>query len=122
MFSAPWLTHTLMYLGITFLACLGYGAVFLAVGVARGHPIIPTLILFGLEAVNIFLPAVLKQLSVTYYLTSLCPIPLDLGPIAILATPVPAPVAVLGLFALAGALLAWSMRRARRLEVDYGEE
>jgi len=122
MFSAPWLTHTLMYLGITFLACLGYGAVFLAVGVARVNPIIPTLILFGLESVNIFLPAVLKQLSVVYYLTSLCPVPLDLGPIAIVATPVAAPVAILGLIALAGALLAWSMRRSRRLEVDYGEE
>lgn len=120
--SAPWLPNTLLYLGITFLACLGYGAVFLAVGVARVNPIIPTLVLFGLESVNIFLPSVLKQLSVTYYLTSLCPIPLDLGPIAILASPVPAPVAILGLVALAGALLAWSMRRARWLEVDYGEE
>lgn len=120
--AAPWLPNTLLYLGITFLACLGYGAVFLAVGVARVNPIIPTLVLFGLESVNIFLPSVLKQLSVTYYLTSLCPIPLDLGPIAILASPVPAPVAILGLVALAGALLAWSMRRARWLEVDYGEE
>lgn len=122
MTSAPWLPHTLAYVGVTALACLGYGAVFMAVGVARVNPIIPTLVLFGWESINIFLPAVLKQISVVYYLTSLCPVPLDLGPVAIISAPVPALVALLGLAAVTAALLAWSMRRARRLEVDYGEE
>ncbi|MEO8084078.1 MAG: hypothetical protein ABI780_09670 [Ardenticatenales bacterium] len=122
MMSAPWLPNTLTYVGITALACLGYGAVFLIVGLARFNPIIPTLVLFGWESINIFLPAVLKQLSVIYYLTSLCPVPLDLGPVAILSTPVPALVAILGLLALTAVLLAWAMRGARRLEVDYGEE
>lgn len=122
MLSAPWLPHTLAYLGITFLACLGYGAFFLAVGVSRVNPILPTLILFGLESINIFLPAALKPLSIVLYLTSLCPVPLAFGPIAILAEPIAKPVAILGLTALAAALLAWSMRRARHLEVDYGEE
>jgi hypothetical protein len=122
MASAPWLPHTLAYVGVTALACLGYGAVFMAVGVARVNPIIPTLVLFGWESINIFLPAILKQISVVYYLTSLCPVPLDLGPVAIISAPVPALVALLGLAAVTAALLAWSMRRARRLEVDYGEE
>lgn len=122
MFGAPWLPHTLQYLGVTALACLGYGAVFMAIGVARVNPIIPTLVLFGLESVNIFLPAVLKQLSVVYYLTSLCPIPLSLGPIAIVAAPIAPPLAILGLTTLAAVLLALAMRRARRLEIDYADD
>ncbi len=121
MAGAPWLPNTLQYLGITALACVGYGALFLAIGVSRVNPIIPTLVLFGIESIHIFLPAPLKPFSVIYYLTSLCPVPLALGPIAIVATPVAAPLAILGLAALAAAMLTLAMRRARDLEIDYAD-
>jgi ABC-type transport system involved in multi-copper enzyme maturation permease subunit len=53
------LGQLLTYAGITMLACLGYGAFFLFVGLFIRNPIIPALLLYGWEWINFLLPPVL---------------------------------------------------------------
>ncbi len=66
--------HVVEYLGVTALACAGYGSVFLAVGLVFRNPIIPAAIVLVWEGANVFVPASLKTISVIYYLQSLCPV------------------------------------------------
>ena len=62
------------YLGVTALACAGYGSVFLAAGLIWRNPIIPAAIVLIWESANVFVPLALKKISVIYYLQSLCPV------------------------------------------------
>lgn len=116
----PWLT--LAYLVVTLLACLCYGAVFTVIGILPINPIGPALFLFAWEWINIFLPPALKPLSGVYWLEALFPVPLDLGPVAILSTPPPASLALVVLLGASALLLGLAMRRARGLEISYGED
>jgi hypothetical protein len=101
----------------------GYRAVFLAAGILFRNPIVPALAILLWEWINIFLPPVLKKISVIHYLESLCPvsIPPDSG-IAILADPASPWVAIPAIVALAGVLVAVAAAKARRLDVLYGVE
>ena len=118
----PGFGHLLAYLGVTLLACLGYGAVFLTFGFFFKSPAIPAVIVFGWEAINFLLPPVLKKISIIYYLQSLCPVPLSAGPLALLAD-APSPwLAVPGLFLLTALLLALSAYKIRRMEISYEED
>src|SRR6185369_14373937 len=67
------LSQLLTYAGITMLACVGYGAFFLVVGLFIRNPIIPALLLYGWEWLNFLLPPLLKKISVIHYLNSLVP-------------------------------------------------
>lgn len=116
------LRHLGSYLLVTTLACIGYGAVFLAAGVFFRNPIVPALTILGWEGINFLLPPLLKKISVIHYLESLCPVPLGNGPISIVADPAPAWLAIPGIAALALALLYLSERRLRRTEILYGGE
>jgi len=111
------------YLLVTTLACIGYGAVFLAAGVFFRNPIVPAVAILGWESINALLPPVLKKVSVIHYLESLCPvsIPQDTG-IAILADPASPWIAVPGILLLAGILVTLAARRVKRLEILYGVE
>ncbi len=118
------------YLGVTALACVGYGSVFLAVGLLFRNPIIPTAVVLLWEGVNPFLPAVLKKTSMIYYLQSLCPVaalPDREGPalVRLLISPVQpaAPlVAVTGILVLTLVVLVMASRLARRLEINYSAD
>jgi ABC-type transport system involved in multi-copper enzyme maturation permease subunit len=114
--------HGLSYLAIVLLACLGYGAIFLFMGLAFRNPIIPAAAVFGWESVNFLLPPILKKVSVVHYLRSLRPVAVPGGIFAMLADPAPPPVAVGGLVAVAGLFLALSMLAVHRIEIDYGGE
>src|SRR4030095_5506047 len=70
------LTQLLTYAGITILACLGYGAFFLFIGLFVRNPIIPAVLLYGWEWLNFLLPPLLKKISVIHYLNSLVPVPI----------------------------------------------
>jgi len=120
--DGAWLANTLAYAGETLLACLSYGAAFLVIGMLPVNPIVPAILLLGWESANVFLPATLQLFSVVFYLDALNPVPLDLGPVAILSTPPSVPVAVVVLSALTAALLGVAMCLGRRMEVTYGEE
>lgn len=109
----------LAYAGVTALACLGYGAVFLVVGMLMRNPIVPGLIVWVWEAGNPFLPVLLKKISVVFYLQSLLPVALSQGPFAIVADPAPVWLAVPGLFIFTAAILVLGGLRARKLEIAY---
>jgi len=111
------------YVLVTSLACVGYGAVFLAAGVFFKNPIVPAVAILGWESINVFLPPVLKKISVIHYLESLCPVslPPDSG-FEILADPASPWVAVPGILLLAAVLVYVAAERVKRLEVLYGVE
>jgi hypothetical protein len=111
------------YLLVTSLACVGYGAVFLAAGVLLKNPIVPAVAILGWESINALLPAVLKKISVIHYLESLLPVSIpQTSSIQILADPASPWVAIPGILALAVILVSIAMRRVQRLEVLYGVE
>jgi len=118
------------YLGVTALACLGYGAFFLAAGMLFRNPILPAAVILVWEAANPFLPALLKKFSVIYYLKSLCPVEIPSPPgtqplMALLVSnpdPVSTPVAILGIVALALLVLYISSFQVRRMEINYTSE
>jgi hypothetical protein len=120
--SGPGFGHALAYWGVTLLAVVGYGALFLTLGLLVKNPMIPAAVLLGWEWLNFLLPAGLKPFSVIYHLQSLCPFPVDKGPFALPAEPTPAWLAVPGVLLLAALLLWIAARRARRLEVAYAAE
>lgn len=118
----PGLGHLGAYLLVTFLGCLGYGAVFLAFGFFFKSPAIPALLVFGWEGIHFLLPPMLKKVSVIHYLQSLCPVPLPAGPLAVLSD-APSPwVAIPGLLLLAAVLIAVSALRIRKMEISYEED
>ncbi len=131
-FHGHGLAHLAAYIGVTLLACLGYGSVFLAAGVMFRNPLLPTAAVLIWEAINPILPSVLQHISVIFYLKSLCPvmiagdISLDkgnpLGFIAMNPSPASAVTAVLGLLALAIVAVAFSGRLLRHMEIDYGSD
>jgi hypothetical protein len=124
------LAHSAAYLGITVLACLGYGAFFLAAGMLFRNPILPAAAILGWEAVNPFLPALLKKFSVIYYLKSLCPVDIPSPPgtaplLSLLISnpdPVSTPVAILAIVIMALLVLYVSSFQVRRMEINYTTE
>ncbi len=117
--QGPGAGHLAAYVGVTWLACLGYGAVFLLIGLLVRNPVIPAAAILGWEWINFLLPALLKKISVVHYLQSLMPVPLDQGPFAIIAEPTPAWIAVPGFAAFCGVVLLLSAFVVRRLQIRY---
>lgn len=114
------------YIGIAALGCLGYGSVFLILGLLVRNPIVPTAVVMVWESLIVFLPAILKKFSVAFYLESMCPVkpPYD-GPgklFAIAAEGPPAWLAVIGLIALTGVAVVLASLCARRMEIKYGTD
>jgi ABC-type transport system involved in multi-copper enzyme maturation permease subunit len=113
------------YVLVAALACLGYGAVFLASGILFRNPMIPAAVVFVWEALNPFLPSVLKKISVIFYLRNLLPVEVPVPPplsvMVIDADPTPAWLAVFGLILLSAMILAYSAFSARQTEISYGE-
>jgi ABC-type transport system involved in multi-copper enzyme maturation permease subunit len=124
--DGPGLGQLGSYLLVTALACIGYGAVFLALSLLFKNPIVPGVVIMGWEAIAPIFPAWAQLLSITFYLKHLCPVSLPLaGPLAIftvVAEPVSPYVAVLGLLCLTIAVLALSCFFIHRLEITYTTE
>jgi ABC-type transport system involved in multi-copper enzyme maturation permease subunit len=124
--AGPALGQLGVYTGVTALACLGYGAVFLLLGMLFRNPIVPAIAVLLWESFIVFFPPLLKKISVIFYLESLCPVrvPFD-GPgaiFAIPADPTPAYLAAPGLLLLTLAILVVAAVRIRRMEISYGTE
>jgi ABC-type transport system involved in multi-copper enzyme maturation permease subunit len=120
LFDGPGLNQVLTYLGITVLGCIGYGAVFLFVGLFFRNPIIPAILLYGWEFINFLLPPMLKKLSIIHYLHSLTPVPIPEGPFAIVSEPTSAWLTIPGLILMTIAVLVMASVRIRRMEIKYG--
>jgi len=116
------LTQLLTYAGITMLACLGYGAFFLFIGLFVRNPIIPAVLLYFWEWLNFLLPPLLKKISVIHYLNSLVPVPLSEGPFAVVAEPTPAYIAVPSMLVVTLLVLILAGYRIRHMEIRYGSD
>jgi ABC-type transport system involved in multi-copper enzyme maturation permease subunit len=121
-FSDGGLGQILDYLGITILACIGYGALFMVIGLIFRNPIIPALIVYGWEWINFLLPPVLKKISIIHYLHSLVPVPVNEGPLAIIGEPTPAWIAIAGMLIVTAVVLTLASLQIRRMEIKYGSE
>ena len=124
--DGPGAYHMKAYLGITALACLGYGAVFLALSMVFKNPIIPAIVFFGWEAINPVVSPLMQKLSITFYLRHLAPVDVPAEGIFALLTvvtePVPAWAASLGVVALTAGVLLLACYRVRKLEISYTTE
>jgi ABC-type transport system involved in multi-copper enzyme maturation permease subunit len=130
-FHGHGLGHLAAYLGVTCMACVGYGGVFLAIGVIFRSGLIPAAAVFGWETLNSVLPPLLQKVSVIYYLKSLCPIQASSitgehhGLLTLFSLDVPLasePAALLALVMLTVVLLGFAGWRLREMEIDYGVE
>ena len=118
------------YAAAAALGCLGYGSVFLAVGLYIRNPIIPAAVLLAWEGINGILPHALQKVSILYYLQSLCPVPAPMDADAPLlirllaapAAPASRPGAMLGLLLLTAFVLWIAAAAVRRMEISYGAE
>lgn len=120
--EGPGLTQLLTYAGITILACIGYGAFFVVVGLFVRNPIIPAVLLYGWEWLNFLLPPLLKKISVIHYLNSLVPIPVSEGPFAVVAEPTPAYIAIPSMLGVTIVVLVIAAYRIRHMEIRYGSD
>jgi len=120
--DGPGLVQLLTYAGVTVLACIGYGAFFLVIGLFFRNPIIPALVLYAWEWINFLLPPLLKKISVIHYLNSLVPIPVSEGPFAVVVEPTAAWIAIPGLILITLVVLVGAGYRIRHLEIRYGSE
>jgi ABC-type transport system involved in multi-copper enzyme maturation permease subunit len=122
-FNGPGLGQLGAYMLVTALACLGYGAVFLALSLLFKNPIVPGVMLMGWETISPIFPSWAQKLSVTFYLKHLCPVALPVsGPMAlftVVAEPVAPYLAVLGLVCLTVAVLVLACFLIHRLEITY---
>lgn len=124
------LEHAAIYVGVTVLACVGYGAFFLIAGMLFRNPLVPAAAILIWEAINPFLPNLLKQFSVIYYLKSLCPVdvPVQPGTPALLALlvsnadPISPALAVFGVLTVALLALYVASVQVRRIEINYTTE
>ncbi len=128
--NAGGLGHLSWYGMAAVLGCVGYGSVFLAVGLYVRNPIIPAAVLLAWEGAAGVLPHALQKISILYYLQSLCPVPAptdDEIPTLIRmlmapAAPASRPGAILGLLVLTAFVLWIASRAVRRMQISYGSE
>jgi ABC-type transport system involved in multi-copper enzyme maturation permease subunit len=124
--QGPGLGHLFAYLGVTALACMGYGALFLALSLVFRNPVFPAILVFFWEGLHAIFPPLMQRLSMTFYLKNLLPVELPGQGLAalftVVAEPVAAPVAVAGILVLTAAVLALASRLAWRMEVTYSTE
>jgi ABC-type transport system involved in multi-copper enzyme maturation permease subunit len=122
-FHGAGLGHLTAYLWVTVLACLGYGAIFLALSLVFKNPILPGVAVLLWETFHAVAPPLLQKLSVTFYLKQLCPVTIPPEGIMALFTVTTEPVspwlAVPGLIILAIAILVFACMRIRRTEISY---
>jgi ABC-type transport system involved in multi-copper enzyme maturation permease subunit len=122
----PGLAQVRAYLLISTLACLGYGALFLALSLVFRNPIIPAVIAVLWEGINGILPVWLKPFSVTFYLKPLFPVEIPIegisGLFTVAAEPTPAWLAIMGLLLFTVAVVAFACWRVRRLEISYSSD
>lgn len=114
--------HLAGYLSVVVLACLGYGAVFLVVGLFFRNPLVPAIVFFLWEGINPLLPGLLKKISVIFYLQALFPVSISEGPLEFIVEPVSPWLAVPGLVIFTAATLFLAALRIRSMEISYASD
>ncbi len=117
------LSQLVAYLSVTALACVGFGALFTIIGLVFKYPVLPTLIVLGMETWSGVLPPWWQRLTVTHYLKPLCPVSVPgegwTALLTVVVEPTPTWLAVSGLLLFATLVVAAASWRVRRLEIDY---
>jgi ABC-type transport system involved in multi-copper enzyme maturation permease subunit len=125
-FAGPGLGHLASYLLVTALACLGYGSLFLLLGLLARNPILPAVPILLWESMNHILPSSLKFLSVVFYLEPLLPVEVPasndlLTFFAIPADPVSTAIALPSLILVSSIILLAACLKARNTEINYAD-
>jgi ABC-type transport system involved in multi-copper enzyme maturation permease subunit len=120
--QGPGVAQAAAYLFVVVLGCVGYGALFLAIGLRFKNPIAFSVAVLGWESLSFLMPAFLKRLTMVHYLEALCPVPVSGGPFALLADPPSAWLSVPGIVALSAVLLWTACHAIRRMDVQYGTD
>jgi hypothetical protein len=128
--NAGGMGHAFWYAAAAALGCVGYGSVFLAVGLYVRNPIVPAAVLLAWEGEAGILPHALQKISILYYLQSLCPVPAPMDDDDPDADPAAggarrsrlASRAILGLLLLTAFVLWIASRAVRRMQISYGAE
>jgi ABC-type transport system involved in multi-copper enzyme maturation permease subunit len=128
--NAGGMGHLFWYGAAAALGCVGYGSVFLALGLYVRNPIVPAAVLLAWEGANGILPHVLQKMSILYYLQSLCPVPAPMDAdvptlirlLAAPAAPASRPGAILGLLLVTAFVLWIAGLAVRRMQISYGSE
>lgn len=119
----PGLGQLAGYLGVTLLAVLGYGAIFVTLSLFIRNPIIPGAFVLLWEIFHPVFPAFLQKLSVMFYLQQLCPVPVPpeggMALFTVVVEPVPAWLAVPGLLSLSVVLLVVACVKIQKMEISY---
>lgn len=119
-FQGPGLGYLLTYIGLAIMACLGYGAVFLALGLFFRNAIIPAAFIWIWETMNFVLPNFLQKISVIHYIRTLYPIPMtEQRWLAVIVDPTSPWISVPGLILFTALVLAFAGWRAGQMEVNY---
>jgi ABC-type transport system involved in multi-copper enzyme maturation permease subunit len=122
-FNGPGLGQLASYLLVTALACLGFGAIFLALSLMFKNPILPGIAVLLWESFHSVAPSLLQKFSVSFYLKQLCPVTIPPDGLMALFTVMTEPVspwlAIPGLLCLSIAILVFACYRIRRTEVSY---
>ena len=128
--NAGGLGHAFWYVMAAAFGCVGYGSLFLAIGLLFRNPIVPTAVLLAWEGANGILPHAMQKMSVLYYLQSLCPVPAPMDAnaptlvrlLAAPAAPASRPAAMLGLLLVTVVALWIAARAVRRMQISYGAD
>src|SRR5262249_23607494 len=118
----PGMSELFSYLGVTVLACVGYGSVFMLTGFLFKNPSIPAAIVLVWESANVFLPSALQKVSVVHYLQSIVPVPIPLGPFAVITAPSSVFGSISGLAVFTLAVLLMNGLMMRKAEIDYNSD
>ena len=122
-FSGPGLAYLMDYLLVTVLACLGFGALFMALSLVFKNPILPGIVVLLWETFHAVAPALLQKFSISFYLKQLVPVTVPpegiMALFTVIAEPVSPWLAIPGLLALSAAILVFAAMRIRRTEISY---
>ncbi len=124
--DGPGLGQLEAYMGITALACLGYGSIFMLLSMLFKNPTPAAMIFMGWEFINPILPSLLQKLSIASYLRHLLPVSGPMHGVLALLTVVTEPVrpwaAAMGVLILTTVVVGISCYRMRKLEIRYTTE
>jgi ABC-type transport system involved in multi-copper enzyme maturation permease subunit len=121
-YNGPGTSQLLSYLAVAILACVGYGSVFMLTGFLFKNPAIPAAFVLVWESANVFLPAALQKISVVHYLQSIVPVPIPLGPFAVITAPASVFTSVTGLAVFTIAVLIFNGMLMRKAQINYSSD
>ena len=120
--TGPGLPHLARYVAVAMLGCVGYGAVFLLVGLYTKNPVAPALGIAAWEAFNFILPSALQKISVVHYLQSLCPVSPPRSPFAVLTDPTSPFISIPSLLVFTTCILLLVGLKIRKTEITYSAD